>query len=115
MRQSRITDSLFTCFILVSVSIAQAQAGDWRAVESVPFGSAITVKVGHRVRCTFLRATDDELFCERFPRGVWYGPSEIKFKRQAIQQVRLEHSDGVNTAVGAAIGGGVGAALGASN
>jgi outer membrane lipoprotein SlyB len=39
---------------------------------------------------------------------------EITFTRNRIREVRLEHGDDSNTAVGAAVGAGVGAAVGAS-
>jgi hypothetical protein len=102
--------------LLILASSAQAQTGNWQAVENIKPGSRISVKAEHRVRCIFRYATDDELVCKRIHRGLFRSaPPEIAFDRPSVREVRLEKSDEANAAVGAAIGAGVGAAAGASN
>ena len=96
-------------------STAQAQTGDWQAVENLKPGTRISVKARHRVRCIFQGATLDELTCKRSDRLFRTLSSEIVFDRQSVREVRLERSDEANAAVGAAIGAGAGAAAGASN
>jgi len=108
----QIISSLVVVFLLASN--AQAQAGDWQALQHLRPGTRITVKTRHRARCFFTMATDDELVCKP-PRLLWLGPAERRFDRQSVREVRLESSDEANGAVGAAIGAGAGAALGASN
>jgi uncharacterized membrane protein len=41
-------------------------------------------------------------------------PPEAVYRRKLVREIRLEHSDASNMAVGAAIGGAVGGALGAA-
>jgi hypothetical protein len=94
---------------------AQAQTGDWQAIENLKPGTRISVKARHRVRCVFQRASQDELACERFDRLFRTLPSKIVFDRQSVREVRLERSNEANAAVGAAIGAGAGAAAGASS
>jgi hypothetical protein len=102
--------------ILILTPVVRAQTGDWRAVENLKPGSRISVKTGHRTICFFVGATHDELTCElpRRRRGVLFGPGELTFSRQRIREVRLEHSEAADAAVGAAIAGGIGATVGAS-
>jgi len=100
---------------LVFASSAHAQTGDWRALENLKPRSRISVKVRLRTICFFVRATHNELVCElpadhRIP----FRQSQLTFDRQSIREVRLEHSEAADAALGAAIGGGVGAAVGAS-
>ena len=99
--------------IILFTQSVQAQKGDWSAVERLRPGTPISVKFRSRARCIFESATDDYLVCERLPRGpIWFGPSELKFSRRIIHEVRLEHSDCANAAVGTAVGAGVGFAVG---
>ncbi|MGH9731363.1 MAG: GntR family transcriptional regulator [Candidatus Acidiferrales bacterium] len=81
-----------------------------------------------RLNCYFERATEDQLVCQPLQRrapviGPWTypvplprqpSPPDYVFERQKVQEVRLEHSEGVNELIGAAIGGSAGAALGAA-
>src|SRR2546422_9138484 len=113
MRRQRIIHCMLAC--LIFTSSAQAQPGGWRAVENLTPRSRSAVKVRLRTICFFVRATHDELVCElpadhRIP----FGPSQLTFDRQSIREVRLEHGEAADAALGAAIGGGVGAAVGAS-
>src|SRR3989442_13344513 len=110
MRRQRIIQCMIGC--LIFTSSAQAQPGGWRAVENLKPRSRISVKVHLRAICFFLRATHDELVCElpadhRIP----FGPSQLTFDRRSIREVRLEHSEAADAALGAAIGGGVRAAV----
>jgi len=105
------------CFMLACLmfaSAAQAQAGDWRAVQQLAPGSRISVKIRFHVLCDFEGATDAVLVCEPVRRPTLMGPGEFRFDRKRVREVRLEHSDDANTAVGAAVGAGVGATVGAS-
>ncbi len=117
MRQLQI--HYFLLSIIFLATTAHAQKGDWRAVKEIPPGTPISVKYrGFFIhnRCIFENATDDVLVCER----VLFGTSrlflrpEAIYRRKLISEVRLEHSEASNIAVGAAIGGGVGAAMGAA-
>ncbi len=100
---------------LMTASNAQAQTGDWQAVENMMRGTRISVKTKHRVGCIFERATENALVCERTDRGSFrIAPREIEFDRRSVREVRLERSDDANGAVGALIGAGADAALGAS-
>ena len=103
--------------LLLLASSAQAQGSDWRAVEKLQNGSLISVKSKHRVKCTFLYATDDELVCKPIRQGLAglaaIGPSEFRFDRRNVRDVRFENTDSHNAAVGAAIGAGAGAVFGA--
>jgi hypothetical protein len=117
MRQPQIY-RLVLIFLLLPASV-RAQKTDWQTVKDLAPGTPISVKYGHfflHNRCIFESATDDVLICER----TLYGPSQIfippeaVYRRKLVREVRLEHSDASNIAVGAVIGGGIGAALGAS-
>jgi hypothetical protein len=104
--------------LLVMASIAAAQTGDWQAVKDLRPGTKISVQYEHSFHnlCTLEQATDEQLVCDHVlhgPRGTFI-PSERVYQRNNIREVRLEHSDGANTATAAALGGGVGTALGAS-
>ncbi len=99
---------------LVLASAAQAQAGDWRALEHLAPGSRISVKIRFHVLCDFRGATDTILVCEPVRRRTLIGPGVVTFDRKRIREVRLEHSDEANTAIGATLGATVGAAVGAS-
>jgi hypothetical protein len=111
--------SLAAVLLLLSVPAALAQKGDWQVVKNIPPGAAISVKYRGlfiHVRCIFQSATDDRLVCARILRGrsVVLIPAEVSYERAKIQEVRLEHSDTSNMALGAAIGAAVGGALGAA-
>ena len=116
MRHSQNFSYLLGSFLLLA-STAQAQTGDWRLVQNIQVDTVISVQTQHRVKCAFLYATDTEVVCRPVHRGLaglaGIGPSEFRFERQRVREVRLEHSDGHNAAVGAAIGAGAGAVFGA--
>jgi hypothetical protein len=111
--------ALAVLLLLLSASSALAQKGDWEAVKNLPPGTPISVKYGHFLihnRCLFQKATDDRLFCVRLLYGASavFVPPDAIYERKKIREVRLEHSDASNMAVGAAIGAVVGGALGAA-
>jgi hypothetical protein len=115
----RHPQSIAALVLLLLAPSALAQRGDWQAVKDIPSGTTISVKYGRffiHMRCIFQSASDDRLVCAR----ILYGPSavfippEAVYVRKQIREVRLEHSDASNMAVGAAIGAGVGGALGAA-
>jgi len=116
MNQSRTISMLLTIPLLTSIALAQT--GDWQAVKNLQPGTNISVRTAspfHNL-CVFEHATDEQLVCERTPRGPRgaFIPPERVYPRKRIREVRLEHSDAANTAIGAAIGGGIGVAVGAS-
>ncbi|MFZ0637989.1 MAG: hypothetical protein WA755_08820 [Candidatus Acidiferrales bacterium] len=121
MRYLRIV-SLIVAFQLVFQLIiqpiaasAQAQKGDWRAVEELPYGAYITVKTQYRFACMFQSATDAELICGH-GRGRFGAPGagEMKIDRASVREVRYEHMDHGNPAIGVAVGGALGAAVGSA-
>jgi hypothetical protein len=116
MRFNRLSTLILSVFMFALSTTAPAQKGDWQAVRSLAPGRRISVKakVGHfspRFTCDFTRATEELLSC--YPAAPGFHP--MTFERSKVKQVRLEHSDQTNAAVGALVGAGVGAALGASN
>lgn len=110
MRTLKIFLSLLAGLVLVSA--AQAQTGAWRAVENLAPGTRISVKIRFHMLCDVTRVTDAALMCELLHQRI--RPGEMTFNRKLIREVRLEHSDPANTAIGAALGGGVGVTVGAS-
>ena len=108
----------FLSTMLLLIFAAPAQSGDWQAVRSLRPGTKISVRYQHSFHsmCLFQHATDDQLVCERILRGTSRVliPAEAVYQRDKVREVRLEHGDDANIAIGAAIGGGVGAAIGAS-
>jgi len=104
--------------LVLSAQSLQARTGDWRMVESLQAGTLISVKSKHRVKCRFVRATDDALSCEIIRSGlagaVMKGPPDLICDRQSVREVRLEHTDGSNAAFRAVIGAGAGAVVGAA-
>jgi hypothetical protein len=67
-------------------------------------------------RCLFESANEDVLVCERVLYGTsrLFIPPEAVYRRKLVREIRLEHSDASNIAIGAAIGGAVGGSLGAA-
>ncbi len=111
MRTLRIFTSLLVFTLLASS--AQAQTGDWQALENLPLGARISVLTRHRMPCILVRVNDHELICAP-TRHRWFGPDTITFDRRSIREIRLPPPDGTNELIGIAIGGGAGAALGAA-
>jgi uncharacterized protein YbdZ (MbtH family) len=110
MSRLRIIQS--TIAFLLLVTNAQAQTGNWQAVEEVPAGAPISVQARLRLQCNFRYATEDELVCDFRERGrIDTGP--LVFRREHVRQVRMERTE-ASMLAGAAIGAGVGAAAGAS-
>ncbi|MBZ5701584.1 MAG: hypothetical protein LAN84_07025 [Acidobacteriia bacterium] len=107
---------LVTLLLLtIAATNAEAQKGDWAAVQRIEPGTRISVKLRLRTVCHFVSATENQLACKIPPEGrMPFLPSELKFERRKIRQVRLEHDPSVNSLAGMAIGMGTGAALGAA-
>lgn len=104
----------FALVVLMYTSSAQAQTGEWQAVQNLRPGTLLSIKASHRVKCIFQGATQNELTCQRFYREIRVPSAQIVLDRQSIREVRLERSDEANGTVAAMIGAGAGAAAGAS-
>ncbi len=87
-------------------SNAQAQSGDWQAVQNLKPGSYILVKAQHRYRCSVEAATNEGLICQgHLPRSLRV--STLIISRSEIRELRmLPHP---NQAKDALIGAGIGA------
>jgi len=86
---------------------AQAQTGDWRAVENLEPGTHVIVKAQRRYACTVEGATEAELTCwvhHRLFRTV-----SIAIPRSEIREVRTLPNQAKDAWIGAGIGAGAGA------
>jgi hypothetical protein len=100
--------------LVMFVSSAQAQIGDWQEVENLSSGDTIFVQAErHFAKCRFEYATDSTLFCEQVYRSPDVEPREVSFDRSEIRQVTLEYIREGSAAKGALIGLGAGATAGA--
>jgi hypothetical protein len=118
MRQ-RIFQSTLAFLLLMPGALAQT--GDWQSVMDLQPGTSISVKAGHFFAhnlCTLQSVNDETLVCERIQHGPGafrVSPVHVfRYNRKIVREVRLEHSDEANTALGAAVGAGAGVAIGAS-
>ena len=112
-RKWQITSSLLVVLLLGST--AQAQTGDWRAVQNLQPGARIMVKTQHRYPCIFVSATQDELVCD-VPRHRLGGlPPTMAFSRQEIREVRRAPNQAKDAWIGAGIGAGAGAVAAGTN
>ena len=102
----RIRFLVIVTAILAVPSFGQSK-GDWNAVRRIDRGRLITVKVPNKVRCTFVDATDEKLFCDEADSFRW------EINRNNVREVRLELTDESNAMVNACIGGAAGIAVGA--
>ncbi len=102
--------------LVILLSSAQAQIGDWQDVQDIAANTTIFVQAEHKrlMRCTFEQATDGMLFCALVYRSPYLRPREINFNRSEVRQVLVEYVHESNIAKGTVIGAGVGAAAGAS-
>jgi hypothetical protein len=89
-------------------SNAQAQTGDWRAVQDLNPGSRILVKSQHSYLCSVEGTTDEELVCEVQKRRS-LGTSTIMIPRAEIREVRVLPNQAKEAWIGAGIGAGAGA------
>jgi hypothetical protein len=120
MRQT--TNFAILLALLLLAAMVPAQSRDWQAVKHLQAGNRISVRSDRsfvRNTCFFLRATDDQLVCERAVHSrrqviIPPIPSEAVYERSRVREVRLEHSEAANAMAGAGIGAGMGAGLGAS-
>ena len=81
---------------------------DWRVVERLPLGTAISVKGKgwHRFRCKVTGSDRDSLSCqaETLPGPNLFPPAIYHFSRSEIRQIRLEHPDATALVAGVAVG-----------
>ena len=112
-RRRQILSSMIVA--LLFQSSAQAQAGDWQAVENLKTGSHILVKAQHRYRCSVEGVTEDNLICVgNLPHSSRL--SVLKIPRSEIREVRLlpDPDQAKDAQNGAVIGAGAGAIVAAS-
>gem|GEM_PF-5794802 len=104
--------------LIVFEPVAQAQSGDWRAVERLAPGTCVGVKVEgkRRMWCSVEGATDTALICEVHVRRH-LRTSTLTISRSDVEEVRLlPHPNQARDAeIGALIGAGAGATSGAIN
>ena len=105
-------DFLTACMVtLALIPSAEAQTGNWRAVENLPPGRQISVKAQRRYFCVLESTNDSELVCEvhlrRTPRT-----STITIPQAEVREVR-EARTLPNQRKSALIGAGIGAGGGA--
>ncbi|MGD0628787.1 MAG: hypothetical protein ABR987_05515 [Terracidiphilus sp.] len=76
---------------LGSASISAAHALDWESVQNLKPLTQIDVSTQHRTRCYFLKATSDNLFCQRRLRASSSpgSDSDLLFNREDIVEVRM--------------------------
>jgi hypothetical protein len=101
----------FLLAIPLLASAARAQTGDWRAVQRLPGGTRLKIKLihGHSFgHCDFLGATDDALTCDY---GGLFWNARPQYSRANIKAVYLVHDA---RAIGFGIGAGSGAIIGAA-
>ena len=113
MRKRQIISSLLV--VLFLGSNAQAQTGDWRAVQNLRPGARIMVKTQHRYPCVFISATEDELFCDAPQHGRLGLPLGMTFSRREIREVRTEPNQAKDAWIGAGIGAVAGAVVAGTN
>jgi hypothetical protein len=109
MRRANLT--AFLAAILLLASAAWAQSGDWRAVQHLPGGTRIKIKLkhGHTFgHCEFLGATDDTLTCDY---GGALRDDQMEYSRDNIKAIYLTHNA---RAIGFGIGAVGGAVIGAA-
>jgi hypothetical protein len=101
----------FLLSIALLASPARAQTGDWRAVQQLPGGTRLKIKLrhGHTFgHCDFLGATDKALTCDY---GGLLWDARPQYSRDNIKAVYLVHNA---RAIGFGIGAGSGAVIGAA-
>jgi hypothetical protein len=71
--------------------MVSAQVLDWESVEKLKPYTQIDVSTQHRTRCYFLKATEEELFCQLGPRASSSKSisSDLLFNREGVSEVRL--------------------------
>jgi len=101
----------FLLTIPLLVAASRAQKADWRAVQHLPAGTRLKIKLkhGHTFgHCDFLGATDDALTCDY---AGLLQDLQPRYPRDNIKAVYLVHNA---RAIGFGIGAGAGTILGAS-
>ncbi|HEX4004678.1 MAG TPA: hypothetical protein VHX60_00735 [Acidobacteriaceae bacterium] len=86
----------------------QNPRADWRMVERLSVGTAISVKGKgwHRFRCKVVEVEEQTLECqaEVLPGPNLFTPPVFHFSRSEIRQIRLEHPDATGAVAGMAVG-----------
>jgi hypothetical protein len=101
----------FLLAIPLLASAARAQKGDWRAVQHLPGGTRLKIKLRHGRsfgHCNFLGATEETLTCDY---GGLLWDFRPQYSRDNIRAVYLVHNA---RAIGFGIGAGSGAVIGAA-
>jgi hypothetical protein len=109
MRHTRPISLLLALLLLVSN--APAQTGDWQAVKNLAGGIKLKIKLkqGHTFgHCEFMGATEDALACD-YP--ALLRDNRAQYRRDNIKAVYLVHNA---RAIGFGIGAGAGAVIGAA-
>jgi hypothetical protein len=110
-RSRQIISSLFV--VLLLGWNAQAQTGDWQAVENLKLGTHVIVKAQHRYACSVEGTTEEQLVCEvRQPRS--FRTTTLTIPRAEIHEVRTLPNQSKDAWIGAGIGAGAGAVTAAS-
>ena len=116
MRKLQIV--LFTFVVLTATSWAGAQTLDWQAVKKITPFKVISVQTQEWTRCSFNRATEDELFCQVVPRrlaSIGNKSSYLMFAREDIRAVRIEPVDQAKGFLDLILASGMGAGLDSSH
>lgn len=110
----RMTQVIFTLWLMVGISSAKTPSSDWNVVEDIPTGWRIAVVTEFTFPCVFVRASADEIIC-RIPQRRWdeRGLPETRVGRDRVREVRVDRRNGANALIGGAVGGATGAILGA--
>lgn len=107
-----IVAGLLSAFLSPCATVPlNAQTDDWQAVQRIPPGSSISIKVlNHRGRheCELLTVTYADLSCD-LQRGMF--ERRLNFLRAEIGEVRLEYPERHHMIPGAIIGGALGTAI----
>ena len=110
-KQLRIISSMLV--VLLFGSNAQAQTGDWQAVENLKLGTRVIVKAQHRYACSVEGTTEEQLVCEvHQPRS--FRTTTLTIPRAEIREVRTLPNQSKDAWIGAGIGAGAGAVTAAS-
>ena len=77
--------------VLVGSAVAQANTkGSWDAVRRLDRGTSISLKAKRDVKCDFVDATEDKLFCDQIK---WLRASDrLVFDRGDIREVRVRRN-----------------------
>ena len=106
--QTRVIVTL--TLLIPALAIAQSR-GDWNAVRQIDRGTLITIQAQDKIRCEFVDATNDKLFCDQ--ERPFRSTDRRTIDRNDIREVRLELTEQNNAFVNGCIGGAAGLLAGA--